>query len=333
MRKNHLIYPHYPEGMKQLDKLDRRVLFELDLNSRRSCSELAKRLKQGRDRVSYRLARLEDRKIIRRCTAIVNLHKLGFTLYKSYLRLENDRARISEMIEYLRRHPRVYWIAKCDGGWDLMLAVFAKDAQEFYTIHSQIVTRFNEIVLNFGMYTLVQVRMFRKGFLLGKSGGHFTIGGEAAGERVDELDYEILRVLCEDSRTSVTDLASRTKSTPSVVGYRIQKLEERGIIPGYNIEVDLDELDMLFFKTQFYLRNYTSQLREEFFEYCSENPYVSCFVEQLGDSNLEIELHVHDYEHYNEIIDEIRGRFSKLVRNFQTIMVRKAYFNWMPRDL
>jgi hypothetical protein len=90
---------------------------------------------------------------------------------------------------------------------------------------------------------------------------------------------------------------------------------------------------MMFFKAQLFLRNYTSTLREEFREFCQQNPYISCYIEQLGDATLEIELQVHDYEQFNEIIDEIRASFSKLVRNFQTVLIRQARFNWLPRDL
>ncbi|MDZ4784683.1 MAG: Lrp/AsnC family transcriptional regulator [bacterium] len=67
--------------MKNLDVLDRRILFELDHNSRQSISTLARELRQGRDRVEYRMQRLFDQKIIQRCFAYIDLNKLGLTLF------------------------------------------------------------------------------------------------------------------------------------------------------------------------------------------------------------------------------------------------------------
>ena len=319
--------------MRELDKLDRRILHELDHNSRQSYSELARTLRQGRDRIGYRVEQLVERKVLRRCTTSVNLYRLGFTIFKSYLRLENNKRRVQELVSYLRDHPRIYWLALCDGGWDLMIAVFARTAREFHVLHSEIATRFNEIILDFGMYTLVDVRMFRKGFLLGRESDYFSIGGDTGHESLDAVDYKILTSLSGDSRRGVSHIADDIGTTPAIVKYRIERLERRGIITGYTIEVDLTELDMLFFKTQLFLRDYTSSLREEFRDYCAKNPYISCYIEQLGDSTLEIELQVHDYEHYNEIIDEIRGRFAKLIRNFQSVLIRRTHFNWVPRDL
>lgn len=319
--------------MKQPDKLDRRILSELDLNSRQTVSDLARRLRQGRDRVEYRIDQLTERGVLRGFSASLNIYRLGFTIFKSYLRLENDKKRVQALVGYLRKHPRIYWLALCDGSWDLMIAVFARNASEFQKIHSEIVNAFNEIVLNFSMYTLVEVNMCRKGFFLGKGAGHYLIGGEPGAERIDEVDYQILKILSDDARRSVVQIAEDIGSTTAVVKYRIDRLERRNIVTGYNIEVDLQQLEMMFFKTQLFLRNYTSTLRQEFRDYCLQNPYINCYIEQLGDSTLEIELQVHDYEHYNEIIDEIRGSFAKLVRNFQTVLIRETYFNWVPRDL
>src|SRR5262245_54932527 len=146
-------------SIENLDRLDRRVLFELDCNSRRSYSELARTLKQGRDRIEYRAQRLVEEKIIRRFTTSVNLYRLGFTLFKSYLRLENNRTKVQKFIEFLQSHPRVYWIALTDGSWDLMFAVFARDPREFHEIHGSMLSAFDEIVLNFGMYTIADMRV------------------------------------------------------------------------------------------------------------------------------------------------------------------------------
>ena len=104
-------------------------------------------------------------------------------------------------------------------------------------------------------------------------------------------------------------------------------------ISGYGLELNTQAFEMLYLKAQLFLRNYTISMREEFREYCEENPYITCYIEQLGDSTLEIELQVHDYEHFNDIIDEMRGKFAKLIRNFQTVLIRETNFNRVPRDL
>lgn len=319
--------------LEELDRLDRRILFELDKNSRQSYSELARSLKQGRDRVEYRVQRMREEKIIRGFTAAVDLYRLGFTIFKTYLRLENNKARVQEFVEYLRNHPRVYWIALTDGSWDLMIAVFARHAEEFHRIHQSILSAFNEIVLHFGMYTLTDLWVYRKSYLVGRGQDHFRVGAVGEPMEIDATDYALLKLLSRDSRQSYAELADQAKVTAAVARYRIEQMEKRRLIVGYRVEIDLNRIGMLFFKTQLFLRSYDEALHTRFREWCGKNPHITYYIHQLGDCTIELEMEVLDYEDYNRIIDEIRGEFSRLIRNFQTVLVRKAYFSWVPQDL
>jgi Lrp/AsnC family leucine-responsive transcriptional regulator len=319
--------------MLQLDRLDKRILSELDRNSRLPVSELARKLKQGRDRVEYRIERLFEQKILKKCTTSVNLARLGLTIYKLYFRLENNREQVAAFVSFLRAHPRVYWIALSDGSWDLMIAVFARSSVDYYETQREILSEFNSIILNFGMYQLVELEVFHKEYFAGKGTQSVIVGGFTSSESVDDLDYDILKSLSQNSRRSVTDIAEMVGSTAAVVKYRIDRMEEKRIITGYRIEVDLARLGMQFFKSQLFLRSYEMRLQRQLRQYCAENPHITYFIQQLGDCTIELEMEVEDYRHYSSIIDEIRSSFSGLVRNFQTVMIRKTYFNWVPRDL
>lgn len=319
--------------IESLDRLDRRVLFELDRNSRQSYSDLARLLKQGRDRVEYRAQRLVEEKVIRRFTTSVNLYRLGYTIFKTYLRLENDRPKVAAFVAYLRAHPRVYWIALTDGSWDLMVTVFAQHAQEFHEIHQSILSAFNEIVLNFGMYTLVDLQVYRKNYLVGKGQEYFEVGTRGPEMQIDETDYSLLKLLSKDARQSFVELAERANVTPAIARYRVEQMEKYGLITGYRVEIDLERLGMLFFKTQLFLRSYDTELQDQLERWCRTNPHITYYIRQLGDCTIELEMEVFDYQQYYAIIEDIRVEFSRLVRNFQTVLVRKAYFNWVPQDL
>jgi DNA-binding Lrp family transcriptional regulator len=59
--------------------------------------------------------------------------------------------------------------------------------------------------------------------------------------QLDELDRFILYSLQQDSRnTSSGDIADRMGVSASTVRKRIQRLEERGIITGYHIDIDYE---------------------------------------------------------------------------------------------
>lgn len=319
--------------MDQLDTLDSRILFELDGNSRQSLSQLARSLGQGRDRIEYRLERLFERKIISKCTASVNIQRLGYSIYKAYFRLENDKQRLAACVEFLRQHPRVFWVARCDGSWDLMCTIFSKSPVEYHSILTEFVSSFNDIVLDFSVATLVEVHMYRKGYFTGEGGDYVLLGGAHPVGDLDFLDYQLLAVLAENARLSSTEIAKTLSTTTAVVKHRIRRLEKQQIIIGYSIEVDLQRLNLLYFKAQLFLRNHSVGMQDLLLRYCHENPYVSQFIRQLGDCVLELEITAPDYATYHSILGDIRERFAKLIRNYNTVMIQSSHRDWVPRDM
>jgi Lrp/AsnC family leucine-responsive transcriptional regulator len=55
---------------------------------------------------------------------------------------------------------------------------------------------------------------------------------------IDPVDYDILRALQDNARTSNAEIARQIGLTPSAVFQRIRKLEENGIIRGYTAQLD-----------------------------------------------------------------------------------------------
>jgi Lrp/AsnC family leucine-responsive transcriptional regulator len=56
--------------------------------------------------------------------------------------------------------------------------------------------------------------------------------------QLDKTDYQILRLLTENSRIQWKDLGEQIHMTGQAVGNRIKKLEESGVITAYSLIVD-----------------------------------------------------------------------------------------------
>jgi Lrp/AsnC family leucine-responsive transcriptional regulator len=61
---------------------------------------------------------------------------------------------------------------------------------------------------------------------------------------VEDTDREIVRLLTRDGRMSYTDLARATGLSTSAVHQRVRRLEERGVITGYNAVVSSDAVGL-----------------------------------------------------------------------------------------
>ena len=56
---------------------------------------------------------------------------------------------------------------------------------------------------------------------------------------LDRVDRQILQILLADARTSIKDLAASVKLSAPSVSERVQRLQERGVITRFTVDVDL----------------------------------------------------------------------------------------------
>jgi Lrp/AsnC family leucine-responsive transcriptional regulator len=61
---------------------------------------------------------------------------------------------------------------------------------------------------------------------------------------VEGIDREILRLLSIDGRMSFTDLGKATGLSTSAVHQRVRRLEQRGVIIGYSVNLNYAEIDL-----------------------------------------------------------------------------------------
>ncbi len=314
----------------ELDALDRRLLYELDQNARQHFSELARAVKQGRDRVEYRVQRLIDSGVIRGTTVVVNLYKLGFGIYKTYLKIQNQRKEVERFLKALRAHPRVFWIAICDGNCDLTISIAARSPLEFYEIQSEVFSEHSSVILDFYVTTLAGVWAYRKKYLY-KAGTHFFFfGGKPDSLQLDPLSYGMLRLLSSDARMPLNEIAGKIGCSVAAAKNRLEKLEEQKIVLGYRLEIDRAKIGYAFWKAQLMLQSHRLEDLEALKSYCNTHPNITYLVQQIGTYKIELELEVSSYGQFFEVIDELRERFSHLIRNVEMMLIKDEYYKWLP---
>lgn len=327
----------------ELDLLDRRILFELDCNSRRSLSEIARKVRLGRDLVTYRIERLKDVGVLRSCSALINPYKLGLTVYKTYLKLEANKDRWNELVTLLDQHPSTTWLAECYGKWDMIWCVFAHSPKEVYDLQDAVFSDYRDIIPAYNVSTLVNWWWFPKKYLIGRTASElhgwafelpeFTFGTTPAQHTLDRIEFGIVKLLSADARMSIRELAERLETTPAVVKYRLEKLESSSVIAGYRVDIDRSLLGMALFKVQVQPREYDAVKEMRFHMYCRNHPQISEYVQQLGDCKLEFIVEATDYAQFSAVMEELRAHHSDYVRSTDYVMVKRDYFHRTPCDV
>ena len=313
----------------ELDKLDRKILLELDCDSRQSMSQLARHLRQARDTVEYRVQRLKQEGVITRFAAMVDPARLGYTVYNVYLRTAANLLERQKLLKTLQQHKAVNWIAECAGQWDLIFALAVKTKSEFYSAHTSLLSQFSSIVLESTVHTIVDVWICAKDYILNSSSGHHVrFQQQDKPQIIDATDQRLLTLLMKNARITLTEAAREIDLSTEATANRIQNLEKGGVIAGYRIDVNLDKLNKQHCKAQIFFNRFTTDSETVFREFCLDHPNITYYSQEIGPCPVEIEIEVKSYARYHEILDQLRELSPGTVRNIHSIMLRNTRSSW-----
>lgn len=303
----------------KVDKVDRKILTELDKNCRIASTRLAKIVGKSRQAVEYRINQLVEKGIITGFQAAINPHKIGYRLHKIYLKLKNIPDEKERLLKYLRGSGIVYWMGECSGTWDLIFAVFARNDYEFFELKNDLISKFNKLIVGEEGQTLVDVKQYPKMYFNEGISEPTMFGGEIVDNELDKIDYEILREVVNNGRISLVDLSGKVNSTVMIVKGRLKKLEEKGIIIQYRIGVDLNKLGLELYKAILRIERYNKEDEKRLLAYISRLPNVQYFIRNFW--QIEPEFVVDSYQEYYKIIEDLKKEFPNVIKTVDSVLM------------
>ncbi len=322
--------------MVKIDLKDRRILYELDINSRQPNSEIAKKVGLSKQVVGLRIKKLVQVGIISSFHTVIDISKLGFAIHKGFLRLQNlDRGKEKEIIDFLVNHPNVVWVASCEGRFDLAFGTWAKDMAFLDKTLTDLNKRFGQHIAERQIATILRGEYFIREYLLGKKERHQKresfFGAVPAPINVKSIDWNILLILGKNSRTTTVEIARTVRLSAETVAQRIRKLERSGVIRRYNIVPNESEYPYLHYKVLIGSRNMTEANEKTLQEYCRTHPNIVYIVKSLGPWDYEIDLETESAEQFRDVMRDIKTRFSDILKDYSSLHIYQVHkYNFCP---
>ncbi|MCR5526494.1 MAG: Lrp/AsnC family transcriptional regulator [Lachnospiraceae bacterium] len=132
-------------------------------------------------------------------------------------------------------------------------------------------------------------------------------------EQPDAIDEKILKLLMEDGRMSVRDIAEKVFLSSPAVASRLKKLEEKGIIKGYQPIINYSEFGYNI--KAFINLEVSPEDKQDFYPFIKQIPNViecSCVT---GDYSMLIEVIFRYTEELDHLVNELQrfGRTKTLI--------------------
>lgn len=313
----------------KLDLKDRRLLYELDNNSRQSCSKIGKKIGLSPEVINYRIKRLEKENIITQYQLIVNLAKLNILQFKICLSLQHIKSDLLiKLIEELKKMNSIKWVVSTKGNWDLILSLETDSVENIDKLKNHILTKFGNHINKKALSILVEAQTYNRDYLIEDKSllkGSRIILKKDKKIKIDDLDLKILKSLAINARKPIIKIASELKQTVRIITYRLKQLEKKKVILGYKVAINYKKLGMKFFKTFIYLDNPKEERITSLIKYLEQNKNTIHHVRVLGNWDLEPEFEVNSEDEFNKILQEIKDQYSDIIQNVEIITISKEH--------
>jgi DNA-binding Lrp family transcriptional regulator len=323
--------------VRELDSKDHKILYHLFLNSRQSLSSIAKKVGLQKSVVEYRIKRLQTNGIIKKFNAMVDVFKLGFSVYRLNIVLQyTSPDKENEIINHFVNHNNTWSIASTKGRYDLIITILVKSPNYFYSFYEQTLRQYRNYFKEICFSQLYESFGYEHSLLLNElSTSHertyeYRDNGQTVD--VDLVDYKILNILVKNTRTNSVDLANQINVSTVTIHSRIQKLIKSGVIKRYSITMDINKLGLRQFIVNLSLRDYMK--RNQIIGYLNDNPFLWEINKAIGGCDLEITLYATNFEHFYHVMEDLRKKFSDDIAYYDYLYVNNVFkSNVLPEKI
>ncbi|MGK9185298.1 Lrp/AsnC family transcriptional regulator [Priestia filamentosa] len=120
---------------------------------------------------------------------------------------------------------------------------------------------------------------------------------------LDNIDFQILRLLSENSRVQWKDLGKQIHMTGQAVGNRIKKLEESGVIKAYSLIVDEMKLGLSY--TAFVIIYMKTANHNSFIRFINSQNEVNEAHRVSGEGCYHLKIKVNSQEKLNLFLEKV----------------------------
>ncbi len=307
----------------KLDKKGKQLLSLLYLDSRAPFTQLGREVGLSSGAVERRVAQLKAGGVISLLFATVNFAKLGLKNYRLYFKFDRMDAETERgVMKLFEDHPRTLWGVICEGAYDVLWRIVARDEKEVAEALELMMHRFGDHIVEKTVVTTVYQTYlsWNKAFEC-KRQPEVPIERLAEAGAPDEIDERLLRLLYDNARETTVNLARAVGLTPDAVQHRIKRLVADRFILGYTAWFDAKALDFNYYKLLIGLRNTTKETEKEFLNYLLANESIVYLNKTIGSWDLEVDVIVRTNKELHAFTQEMKTRFGAIIGRHDFITV------------
>ncbi len=141
----------------------------------------------------------------------------------------------------------------------------------------------------------------------------------------DRKDQKILRELFSNARQPYSIIAKHVRLSKESVAYRIQKMQERGLITGFNTVLDVQKLDFQSYFVHIRFQKVDAENEKIILSALSDNPSIAWVVSCIGSADVILKAFARDDFELDATIKGIYSSFTDYLHSISSSHVLEEH--------
>lgn len=309
-----------------LTKKDFSLIYELDSNYKETHSRIGKKIRISEQLVNYKVNSFIKRSIIQSNCPLIDYSRFGYLTFMVYFKVNYlNRESFDKLIERMKLNSDIIRIMECDGTYDLITIFAAKNPSSFNKMLKQLIAEnLRELKDRMILTTVVEHHSLRN-YLIDKEPLEDTIiGGDREETLIDAVNKKILHSFLLGKKR-VIDIAQEASVTTKTVISRIKWLENKEIIKGYRLLLNLRDLGIHSNIILIKYHNVSVKEEENFRYFCKSNPNIIEYIKTFGEWDVVLNIETRDLSDFRKLYLNIREKFEDIIENYDNFRVFQVH--------
>ncbi len=322
-----------------LDLKDRKIFSILSTNSRIPLTKLAKKVGLSRDAVKYRIKNYEKKGIIQGYRAMVDIKKFGYTPYHLFIKLNNPSQEIEKkIINKLIKNPFIRALIRFSGNYDFEIALIAKDIYELDRVIEKIIKDCFDLIQDYEILIMPKTYVaetFPPSFSGYKLIHDFrNLEKKKDNYKIDKKDIKILKLMSENAKIPLYEIADKLKLSADAVNYRIKNMVRAGVILKFIPVINYSALSFNLYTILLNINTLDERKEKLLKKFLITNQNTLWAVKTIGRFNVLIYLLVRDVDNLQDTMIKLRRLFPKKINRYETLIAYEEYkYIYFPKKL
>jgi Lrp/AsnC family transcriptional regulator, leucine-responsive regulatory protein len=290
----------------ELKEKELKLLAYLYHHNRESLTEIARAMQMTRIQVEYALNKFLNEGIIESFFTMFDYSAFGYKVYAlAFIKLEKFSS-LQKFTKRLEASKHCISCGECFGKYDIFANLIFKSEEEMSNFLSETISKQNEQVLDYVIIKPYLAEFHPLKILHEKKQQIFPLlSSNPKEKKFSESELKIMKLLSQDGRAKLIDIAKKVNISAEMVLHKIKKLQKEKVILGIRTQVKMKKLGYSYSMILLNVKNLSHDLKQKITEHARKEKRANSLVLSLFNPNCIIQI-------FHKTEDELKEEIKKI---------------------